>query len=113
MFRLESPLLDPRLESELPRPLLLRPLLLPLRDVPSSRLPPRSRLLSDELREEPLPPRDELPDPDDLFDWFAMKCSSKFLGCALRRIRFVIAARKSVPATFANRLRNIAGNPCA
>jgi len=61
-----------------PEPLLERPLLplLLLRDDPSSRLPPRWRLLSDWLREEPRLPRDELPDPDDLFDWFAMECSS-------------------------------------
>jgi hypothetical protein len=61
-----------------PEPLLERPLplLLLLRDDPSSRLPPRWRLLSDWLREDPPLPRDELPDPDDLFDWFAMECSS-------------------------------------
>jgi len=70
LLRLESLLLpELRLELPLERPLLL----LPLRDDPSSRLPPRWRLLSDWLREEPLPPRDELPDPDDLFDWFAME----------------------------------------
>lgn len=81
LLRPES-LLLPELRPELPleRPLLLLlllllPLLL-LRDDPSSRLPPRWRLLSDWLREEPLLPRDELPDPDDLFDWFAMECSS-------------------------------------
>jgi hypothetical protein len=63
---------DPRLELLLERPLL--PLL--LRDEPELRLPPRSRLLSDWLRDDPPLPRDELPDPDDLFDWFAMTCSS-------------------------------------
>ena len=75
MFRPESLPLEPRSELELPRPLLLLlrpPLPLLLRDDPSSRLPPRSRFMSDELREEPLLPRDELPDPDDLFDWFAI-----------------------------------------
>jgi hypothetical protein len=64
---------DPRLELPLERPLLLP---LPLRDEPALRLPPRSRLLSDWLRDEPPLPRDDLPDPDDLFDWFAMTCSS-------------------------------------
>jgi hypothetical protein len=29
-------------------------------------------LLSDWLRDEPLLPRDELPEPEDLFDWFAI-----------------------------------------
>ena len=53
------PLEEPRLLPELPR-------VLPLR------FPPRSRLLSDWLRDDPPLPRDELPDPDDLFDWFAM-----------------------------------------
>jgi hypothetical protein len=71
LFRPESLLLLPELRLE---PLLERPLLL-LRDDPSSRLPPRWRLLSDWLREELPLPRDELPDPDD-FDWFAMVCSS-------------------------------------
>jgi hypothetical protein len=61
----------PRFEL-LERPLLLLLLLFRLRDEPSSRLPPRSRLLSDWLREDPPLPRDELPDPDDLFDCFAM-----------------------------------------
>ena len=72
LLRLES-LPELRLELLLERPLLL--LLLLLRDDPSPRLPPRSRLLSDWLREDPLllPPRDELPDPDDLLDWFAME----------------------------------------
>jgi hypothetical protein len=76
LFRPESlPLPELRPEPLLERPL---PLLLPLllRDDPSSRLPPRWRLLSDWLREDPPLPRDELPDPDDLFDWFAMECSS-------------------------------------
>jgi hypothetical protein len=73
LLRPES-LLLPELRLLLERPLL--PLLLLLRDDPSSRLPPRWRLLSDWLREEPPLPRDELPDPDDLFDWFAMECSS-------------------------------------
>ena len=72
-LRPESLLLLPELRLE---PLLERPLLL-LRDDPSSRLPPRWRLPSDWLREEPPLPRDELPDPDDLFDWFAMVCSSE------------------------------------
>jgi hypothetical protein len=87
LFRLESLPLEPRFEPELPRPLLLLLPLLPLllRDDPSSRLPPRSRLLSDELREEPLLPRDELPDPDDLFDWFA-------IGVLLRVSRKRLAA---------------------
>ena len=64
------------LESLLRPELLLERLLLLLRDDPSSRLPPRWRFMSDWLREELLPLRDELPDPDDLFDWFAMVCSS-------------------------------------
>ncbi len=73
LLRPES--LPSRLES------LLRPELLPLDEArllpelvrePSSRLPPFSRLLSDWLRDDPPLPRDELPDPDDLFDWFAM-----------------------------------------
>jgi len=86
------------LRLELPeRPLLLlllfmslllplRPLL--LRDEPSLRLPPRSRLLSDWLRDWLLLPRDELPDPDDLFDWFAMALLLRGLTCAGRRIPF-------------------------
>jgi len=86
LFRPESLPLEPRPELELPRPLLLlpRPLLLP-RDDPSSLLPPRSRFMSDELREEPLLPRDELPDPDDLFDWFA-------IGVLLKVSRMRLAA---------------------
>jgi len=52
--------------------LLERPLpLLDLRE-PSLREPPRSRLLSDWLRDDLPLPRDELPEPEDLFDWFAM-----------------------------------------
>jgi hypothetical protein len=69
----------PLLRPELPEllELLERPLLpQPMRE-PSSRVPPRSRLLSDWLREDPLLPRDEPPDPEDLFDWFAMSRSSE------------------------------------
>jgi hypothetical protein len=87
LFRLESLPLDPRPELELllPLPLPLLLLLLLLREDPSLRLPPRSRLLSDELRDEPPLPRDELPDPDDLFDWFA-------IGVLLRVSRMRLAA---------------------
>ena len=86
LLRLESLLLpELRLELLLERPLLL---LLPPRGDPSSRLPPRWRLLSDWLREDPPLPRDELPDPDDLFDWFAMALLLRGLTCAGRRIRF-------------------------
>jgi hemerythrin superfamily protein len=62
----------PRPDDPRPDPLLERPLpLLLFCDDPWLRLPPLSRLLSDWLRDFPLP-RDELPGPDDLFDWFAM-----------------------------------------
>jgi hypothetical protein len=89
LFRPESLPLEPRPELELllrplPLPLLPRPLPLP-RDDPSSLLPPRSRFMSDELREEPLLPRGELPDPDDLFDWFA-------IGVLLKVSRMRLAA---------------------
>ena len=97
-MRLESLLLpELRLELPLERPLLLL-LLLPLRDDPSSRLPPRWRFMSDWLREEPLLPRDELPDPDDLFDWFAMELLLMSCGeCAVRRNRFVNAPLNLFP----------------
>jgi hypothetical protein len=67
---------------ELPeRPLLPFLLLLPREDDPSSFMPPRWRLLSDWLRDELLPLRDELPDPDDLFDWFAIANAPQ--GCGM------------------------------
>jgi hypothetical protein len=64
----ESLLFRPEL-PERPLPLDRSPLELPLlREEPSSRTPPRCRFESDRLREDPPLPRDELPDPDDLFD---------------------------------------------
>jgi hemerythrin superfamily protein len=80
-LRLES-LLRPELLPDsrlllLPLPLLLR------EDDPSSLLPPRWRLLSDPLRDEPLPLRDELLlEPDDLLDCLAICISSGVSVCA-------------------------------
>jgi hypothetical protein len=66
-FRLES-LPRPELLPDSRLLLLLLPLLL-REDDPSSLLPPRWRLLSEPLRDEPLPLRDELLlEPDDLLD---------------------------------------------
>ena len=89
--------------------LLLRPLLL-LRDDPSLRFPPRSRLLSDWLRDWLLLPRDELPDPDDLFDWFAMALLLSVFD--VRRVAQTIRQRLR---RFVSRLHTecgIRGNPC-
>src|ERR1051326_3025001 len=112
LFRPESLPLEPRPDLEpllRPLPLLPRPLPL-LRDDPSSLLPPRSRFMSDELREDPPLPRDELPDPDDLFDWFA-------IGVLLKVSRMRLAAHsfRHRCAEIGSRFRDpsVSGTLCA